>query len=370
MAIQTRTTALQGEYVRLYCRFIREGILMDPVSAPEVFITNNNYYQESSSSSSESSSHSSSISFSSSESLSSESGNVYGPFIAQKEHTGLWYIDWFVPDSLATGRWFDVWKFKWTNDDPVKTEIYELIVNKEDKLVNSTSPATTYSTGDLVFGMANDLEKNFIYEAMHIPIYWEQGYRAGDRKTINFAFGNWNHDPRPIVRINQKIRLDGWQPNYNGNIYFDKNLDAEDMVYAQYNFKYFSREELLDFLNMGLYAMNATPPASINYSNLNNAPFEWRFGILLYAAIKATQRLVFGLNFQERALIFAEKPELVQNAINNFKALYADWNTLWIEVKKDVKTLKLPSIGQIAVPEFTLPGGRSRWFRYLYKTNV
>jgi hypothetical protein len=109
---------------------------------------------------------------------------------------------------------------------------------------------------------------------------------------------------------------------------------------------------------MGLYAMNATPPASENYSNINSAPFIWRFGIILYAAIRALQRLVFGLNFQERAIIFAEKPELVQNAINNFKQLYSDYNALWLEVKKDVKTLKLPGIGQISVPEYTLPGGR------------
>ena len=51
MAIQTRTTALQGEYVRLYCRFIQDGILFDPQPTPEVFITDNSYYQESSSSS-------------------------------------------------------------------------------------------------------------------------------------------------------------------------------------------------------------------------------------------------------------------------------------------------------------------------------
>ena len=34
MAVQTRTTALRGEYVRLYCRFINDGVLADPVSAP------------------------------------------------------------------------------------------------------------------------------------------------------------------------------------------------------------------------------------------------------------------------------------------------------------------------------------------------
>ena len=479
MAVQTRTTALQGEYVRLYCRFIQDGILVDPFIAPQVYITDNRSYQESSSSVSESSSLSNSMSSSSapfckliatvydedgnamgtytsdkncntgsnivfsftgatfanqfpyvivftsnlpsvacdnisiesswetsmgiiwndscewsaidgyyvllnsnlavqllsitinvckesSSSISSESSNTtdtsldysYGPFTAEKEHTGLWYVDWLVPEDLTIGRWFDIWKFKWNMDGDTKTETYEITVNKADQLINSIAPAKAYNVGDMVFGMMNDLSNNFIYEAMHIPIYWEQGYITGDKKTYNFAYANWNHDPKPIVRINQRIRLDGWEPNYNGNIHFKKRLDLEDMVYAQYNFKYFSQEEIMDFLNMGLYALNSTAPASLTYSGLNNAPFAWRFGILLYAAIKAIQRLVFGLNFQERALIFAEKPENVQAAITNLKSLYADYNTLWLEIKKDVKTLRLPTIGQISIPEYTLPGGR------------
>lgn len=500
MAVQTRTTALRNEYVRLYCRFIYDGQLTDPNAAPIVYITGNSYYQESSSSSTSSidsysssslsslssstetkkltvnvkdslgvtmgtftsevnrntgtnivfnfddalsheefpsvltfssflpelacgsnaeitttwetntgdfwstsatwssvdsyyfiadtslalklhsitidvcshmsSSTSSSSSDNSSLSSSMPPGTIYGPFTAVKEHTGLWYVDWLVPNDIDIGRYFDIWKFKWLADGDTQTQIFELIVNKEDKLVNSIAPAKAYNFGDTVYGLMNDLSNNFIYEAMHIPVYWEQGYKTGDGKSWNFAYNNWNRDPRPVIRINQKIRLDGWEPNYGGNVYFNKPLDPEDMVYAQYNFRYFSWEEIADFLNMGLYAMNATPPASLVYSNLNTAPFEWRFGILLYAAIKAIQRLVFGLSFQERALIFAEKPENVQAVIANLRSLYADYNALWIEVKKDVKTLKLPGIAQISVPEYTLPGGRSRWFRYLYKTNV
>ena len=380
MSLQNRTTAVQGEYVRLYCRFIQDGILFDPMTPPTVFITDNSYYQESSSSSSFSSSSSrssqswawdsSTSSFSSSMSSDNNPGIGFGPFVAQKENTGVWFVDWLVPDNLPVGMYFDVWKYQWTLDIKSKTEIFEINVSKFDTIINSNSPALVSRVGDIVYGMVNDLANNFIYEAMHIPIYWEQGYRVGNRKTFNFAYKNWNQDPKPIVRINQRIYPAGWMPNYDGSIFFEKNLDPEDMVYAQYNFRYFSDEEILDFLNMGLYAMNATPPASENYTNINSAPFIWRFGIILYAAIRAMQRLVFGLNFQERAIIFAEKPELVQNAINNFKQLYSDYNALWLEVKKDVKTLKLPGIGQISVPEYTLPGGRSRWFRYMYKTGV
>src|ERR1035437_4972450 len=211
MAVQTRTTALQGEYVRLYCRFIQDGILMDPYAAPQVLITDNRYWQELTSSSSsngipETSSSSMSLSsksFSSSqtisESSSSESAISYGPFYAQKEHTGLWYIEWLVPKNLSTGRYFDIWKFKWTIDNTeVKTEIFELVVNNADLLINSVSPAETHNEGDMVYGLKRDLVNNFLYDPMHIPVYWEQGYRTGDRKTFNFAFNNWNHDPKPI----------------------------------------------------------------------------------------------------------------------------------------------------------------------------
>lgn len=376
MTIQTRNTALQGEYVRLYCKFIQDGLLVDPHKAPEVFVTDNTYYQASSSSSTPSTS-SSTSSYSGVDDLSSQSSSLssssatsgfsFGPFVAQKENTGIWYVDWLVPDALPIGMYYDVWKFNWELEDRTTTKIFEIHVNRSDSLVNSDSPAIAYKVGDMLYGMINDLSNNFIYEAMHIPVYWEQGYQTGDNRTYNFAFGNWNQDPRPIVRVNQKIRLGGWTTNNNGNVFFNENLDPEDLVYAQYYFRYFKDEEILDFLNMGLYALNATPPASIYYSSLNNAPYEWRFGVILYAAIRALQRLVFGLNFQEKSLIFSETPEGVQQAINNFKGLYSDYNALWIEVKKDVKTLKLPGLGQIVTPEYTLPGGRSRWFRYLYK---
>lgn len=367
MTLQSRDTALQGEYVRLYCRFIKDGQLSDPMTPPIVEIVDSTYYQESSSSSTNHDNSDSDLSSSTSDH--GEVGIGFGPFIAKQESYGCWYVDWFVPATLPIGMYYDIWKYQWTLDLPQEIETFEITVNKFDTYINSTSPAIVYEVGSMAAGMLNDLANIFIYEAEHIPVYWEQGYRIGDNKTFNFAFGNWNQDPRPIIRVNQKIHPSGWFSNYNGKIMFDKPMDLEDMIYAQYNFRYFSQEEMLDFLQSGLMAMNATPPSSQTYNSLNNSPFAWRYGILLYAAIQALRRLVFGLNFQERALIFAEKPELVQNAINNFKQLYSDYNALWIEVKKEIKTLRLPAIAQISVPEYTLPGGRSRWFRYLYKSS-
>ena len=131
-------------------------------------------------------------------------------------------------------------------------------------------------------------------------------------------------------------------------------------------------EEVLAFLDLGLKMMNSTPPASISYSTLVNMPTEWDAPVLLYAAITALKRLIFGLNWQEKAIIFGRPDDFdrTQRAIDNFKALYTDYNSLWLEIKKDAKTRKLYGMAQYVTPEYTLPGGRSRWFRYLYKSGV
>lgn len=104
MRVQTRDTALQGEYVRLYAKFIYEGQLADPTVAPIAFITTNDYNQESSSSSTDLTSDSSDY---------PTVGPGIGPFAAQRESTGVWYIDWLVPLSQPVGFLYDVWAFGW-----------------------------------------------------------------------------------------------------------------------------------------------------------------------------------------------------------------------------------------------------------------
>ena len=111
--------------------------------------------------------------------------------------------------------------------------------------------------------------------------------------------------------------------------------------------------------------MNATPPASWKYRILVTAPWDWDAGILLYAAILAMKRLLFGLSWQEKQIIYGN-PEQVSAVVANFQDLYKQYFDLWNEVREDIKK-QLPAIAQYVTPEYTLPGGRSRWFRYMYK---
>lgn len=361
---------MQGEYVRLYCTFLNNGLLADPWQ-PKVFITDNEYYQESSSSSTVSTSSSGESSSTERTAFSSESSEPgqFGPFWAVRETTGIWYVDFFVPNSMATGTHYDMWEFQWSDTEPVQQLCFEFTVHAADSYINWVSPAMAMRIGPRTAALMNDLENCFIFEAQHIPVYWEQGYPRADRRTLNFAYGNWDKNYRVMLRKNQKLLDTGWFADYNGLVRVDQALDPEDFIEAHYYFHYFSQEELLDFLNFGLKMMNSLPPASTYYTSLEGADRTWDAGILLCAAVLALRRLVFGFNFQERAFVLAETGTEQQRKIENFKALYTEYSQLWAETGKNVKTKRLAGMSQIVTPEYTLPGGRSRWFRYLYKQN-
>lgn len=363
MSVQERNTAVVGEYVRLYCTFLKNGQMADPQLQPVVHIVENEYEQESSSSDS-----TADLSESSSES-SERADGAFGPIYAQKETRGTWYVDWFIPAGTPTGLYYDIWTFQWTSNDEPEKRTFEIDVHTADNIINWVSPNVVHKIDDKAAYLLNDLENDFIYEAMHIPVYWEQALPRGDNKTFHLAYQNWQRNYRVLVRKNNEITLDGWYTDYNGILRFNNSLDPEDSIFVNYYFSYFSEEELLDFLLLGLKMMNSIPPASETYNSLNNAPSHWDAAILTYAGATALKRLVFGFNFQERAFVLAEDPAEQQRKIDNFKQMYSEYNEIFNKVSEDVKTKKLPNPGmaQIVVPEYTLPGGRSRWFRYLYK---
>jgi hypothetical protein len=186
--------------------------------------------------------------------------------------------------------------------------------------------------------------------------------------VYGFAYERWNQQPRPIVRVNNRIVDDGWHADYMGRIYFDSLMAPEDSVSCAYNFAYFSKEELLSFLNFGLQMMNGLPPSSEAYRALDMAPPVWDAGILLYAAILALKRLIFGLTWQEKKIIYG-RPEDAQNAASLYQDLYKSYLETWTEYGKNVKSKKLPGIALYVTPEYTLPGGKSRWLRYMFKGN-
>lgn len=479
MSIQTRTTAVQNEVVRLECRFEKDGKLSNPLGQPMVEI------------------------------IDTDGVTVIDTVSAGITNTGEWHADWYVPANLPLGDYYDRWTFQWDAHSSVQELTFLFTVHGLDSYINFLSPTISHQISNRAAQLMIDLSNDFIYESMHIPVYFEQGmriqqedqqkriksyyyftldatnyqinegdvyYHNGQKYTVfqydgsflstsssssesansesssssidsssstesssstsidssstssaivttttttwsyqpiltcvgtgdpnttgtlsivngtgspsigftgyskktskfstryNFAYKNWNKDPRPIAFLNGRIVDDGWFADYDGNIFIDRLMAPEDSINMRYTFAYFSEEEILGFLRLGLCMMNSIPPASETYSTLEQMPPEWNCGVLLYAAITALKRLIFGLNFQEKMIIFwrPDAPDAADKAIQNFKDLYQSYQDLWVEYGKNVKTRKLPGIAQYVTPEYTLPGGRSRWFRYLYKTN-
>jgi len=481
MSIQTRTTALQNEVVRLYCHFNQNGQLYNPSSQPLVEI------------------------------LDSDGVTILDTIQSQVENQGILYVDWFVPANLPLGQYYDRWTYQWDPSLSVQEQTMIFSVYSLSSYINFLSQGVATNISSRTNQLLMDLSNDFIYESMHIPIYFEQGMRIqqdnqqkrvkkyyyftindnehqayeGDqylnngqkftvfatlpfheyssssssssssidfssssidsssssdssesssssnghstssssqtemsssssstteelvtttttpyvRKIIltcvgtgdplpsgtlalisgdgdqsipytefeskqstfstvySFAYEHWNQQPRPIVRVNNRVVDDGWHADYMGKIYFDSFKAPEDSVSCAYNFSYFSQEELLSFLNFGLKMMNGLPPASEAYRSLDMSPPVWDAGIILYAAILALKRLIFGLTWQEKKIIYG-RPEDAQNAASLYQDLYKSYMEMWTEFGKNVKTRKLPGIALTIQPEFSLPGGR------------
>lgn len=338
MVIQDRYSALQNETVRLYHSFEYDGNLLDLPSEPVVTI------------------------------IAQNGVDTIEVLATVEESPGIYYADYNVPIDADVGRYYDKWTFQYDDGGDDHEVITHFDVFPADSIVNFSSSTVSQMFTDIMERGIRDLSNLFIYEAMHIPVYGEQAQRTASGLRYNFAYKNWNRDPRPMLRINNRLEENGWYADYNGNVFFQTERDPSDVVTAYYNFAYFSKDDLAGFLDTGLGAMNAIPPASTTASTLAAAPMEWWHGIQVYAAMQALRRLLLGLSFQETAIIFGEGDKM-SSARDLIRGLYEDYSSIWKDLSSGVKK-KLPGIGSIVLPEYTLPGGRARWYRYLYVSGV
>ena len=162
-SVQNRETALQNEVVRLYCKFLESGRLSSPAGQPLVEI----YDQD--------------------------GITVIDSLSAQEESIGIYYVDWFVPKDLTPGHYFDTWTYQWNATANVDTQTMAIDVRTFDSYVNFVRRGVVSRNSDLMIGLLNDLRNLFIYEACHIPIYWEQAMRVEqeDKRKRICLFRKW-----------------------------------------------------------------------------------------------------------------------------------------------------------------------------------
>ena len=217
----------------------------------------------------------------------------------------------------------------------------------------------------------------FIDLATKIPVYHETLRKTDDLAPQSFTSfcGNWNVKPTPIIRYNEVI-IDpegtSFSPAFsidykNGIVNFSEPLDPEDMIDASYQFNYFSDEQILRFFQQATSVYRVNPQFG-GPRTIQQADATTRDLIYIGAALFAYQVLLQGLAFQEKRLIFDNHSweEAWKQVKDIFSSQLEFYDKMWERVLK-AKEIRLPNISAVVTPEFTLPGGRARLFRFLFK---
>jgi len=272
----------------------------------------------------------------------------------EKVVDGFYILDWTVDTDQAAGKYIATWEY--TVDATDYTELQNIIIAADG------DDTSLYSGRIVDFRMALE---DHLGEVQRIPVVDEEGRPNNTKTEFAFSFKRWSPMGGVQVYRNQELVTSGIEVDYNnGKVVFDSPLLRQEAVNAYYRFKWFSDKELDRFLSNGLHAINAVPPAT-GYS-IATLP-EAQIPTLLYGATKdALRRLMIDLQYQVPQQVYGS-PEDAQRAFSNFETLKQNYEKDWEFLLEKKKFGTWPRIRIVAVPEYTLPGGRSRWFRYLFK---
>ena len=245
-------------------------------------------------------------------------------------------------------------------------------INVDDILGNPMTEfesSFTTAQSDLI----STFEYAFIDCAQKIPVYDEVliGDSSSAPQVFNAAFGRWNQDFNPIIKKNRVIITSGYSIDYEkGNVKFDSPLAYNDEVSASYRFAFFNEKQINSFFRQAASIWITHPPFG-GTGDIYSANSVLQSVYMIGAATFAFREILFCLAFQERRIIFDNRSwdEGWKNIQSLMKDMYESYKNDWEKLLEAKKT-KLPAISAIVSPEYTLPGGRSRFFRYLYKSGA
>jgi len=268
---------------------------------------------------------------------------------------GFYVYSWIIDGGQPIGTYLIKWVY--VIDADIREERNYLVVTSN---VDTNPPLYA----DRVRAFMQALEYH-ICCAQSIPVYFEQAKKSRDRNKFKFTFNKWNQSAGVRIYRNQQIMNEGVEVNYfDGSATFDDTLLPQDIINADYNFRWFSDEELNRFLSNAVLSFNVFPPHT-DYV-LETAPDRYITAIIYGAARDALRQLMMCLQFQEPQMVFGG-PDGAAKAFTNFESLKKNYEEDFLKLLENKKFGPYPQTKIISTPEFTLPGGRSRWFRMLYK---
>jgi hypothetical protein len=270
---------------------------------------------------------------------------------------GYYVYSWDIDSDQALGNYSVTWEY--IVDAETKYE-YQTVTVVESQ--TNAAPSSSYTERLIAF---REALTHHISCAQAIPVYFEQAKPSRDNTTFKFSFENWNQSSGVKIYRNETVINADAEVNYfTGSVTFDTQLLPQETVNADYNFQWFSEEELDRFLVNALQTVNTFPPHS-GYT-LDDVPNRYIPAVLYGAAKDALRNLMMCLNFQQPAQVFGGT-EHAEKAFANFETLKKNYESDWEKLLEQKKFGPWPRTRMVVTPEFTLPGGRSRWFRMLFK---
>ena len=148
----------------------------------------------------------------------------------------------------------------------------------------------------------------FVYKSQRPRFYWN-GSQDELVENTDYEFEVDNTDPLNLINVGlNESRID----LLNVAKFPSSRLSVGDEIRGDYTFKYFSDEQLYDYLNLGLWELNARKPNTSK--DWPAVPLEWNAALTLYAAAQCFQQILGDTTLWKSRIIFAD-PQATRDQI-------------------------------------------------------
>ena len=225
---------------------------------------------------------------------------------------------------------------------------------------------------------------------------WDRG-----RKSCRWAYKNWNTNPRPQLRIpgpsgdgdnDPFIILDPYDPtymtldsggnnyasglvyslDYKGRAFFydtDNNpvaIQPYDDIRADYSVQLLTTSDLNQALMQAVHTISLQPGAP-KFIVPSQAPPEFDAAIITGATYYLLRRLLNGMAEREFRLLLQDPERDSYDAVDLLRKQIEVYEKQWQLDLKAAPIWRYPRMRAIVTPENVLPGGRSKFFRSIWK---
>lgn len=215
-------------------------------------------------------------------------------------------------------------------------------------------------------------------EFTEIPINYEQGRISYDGSECNFTWKNWMATQTPVVYVNDMMKNSGYTPSYvEGKLTFSPVLSSGynktdifntalyepiDRVNCDYWYSCFSTKQLTSFMKVALADFNASYPVSSYGVTSSNQAVQ--AALLLGGAYYLYNAVVAGFLNQQWRVQWGE--EEWQNLLNVAEKMKENTKSVFERISEAKRHTLAKGVQGIVIPEYSLPGGRSRFTSILF----